>query len=385
MFTPIEDVAIISTVANSNSDSNFAVSARTSATTQQTESDQKSWGDKYKQKALRDTRNIGINYFLNAGIAIALTYGVIKSPANKWLQKGVNAVTNGAVALGAHQELGKFLGEFLVRTQLLLVGGHVLIPPLKYIHDHKRKLEFETGHKLDLLQKFLGRGNAATKRNIAEYKYVKDLLNAKPQELSNDDKALLGKHYIGDNFQFNEKPESWKHVLFARGLGVASTTALSGVLAAGSYYGGKDKLNKPWMDVKQKYLKEFGGGFGEKYLAGPLKRIRIKDPGLVGELIVLEAIYTAASKLGFDHMERRLLKKQEKADAEAAAAALAQDRQAVLQSERAPMETEAEPLRSHSARVTSSLDARRAIIDAGEKGFRARESAKPAETGIAVS
>jgi hypothetical protein len=171
--------------------------------------DEKSWGDKYKHKALGLIRNVGINYIVNAGIATLGTYALFKSPkANGFLQKGIDKIADGAISMGAHKELGNFLGEFLVRTQLLLCGGHILLPPLKSIHDHRKHLEFEVGHKLDVLQETFGRGNAATKRNIAEYSYIKDMLRAKPRTLSDDDKALLAKHCIGDNFQFNEKLET---------------------------------------------------------------------------------------------------------------------------------------------------------------------------------
>lgn len=335
---------------------------------------EKSWGDKYKHWVLRKGRNFGINFVVNFIISALGTYIVLESPLNKILQKGVDGVAKGAVALGAPKKLGGFLGEFMVRTQLLLCGGHVLLPPLKSIHDHQKHLEFEIGHKLDILQQSLGRGDAASKRNISEYKYINDLLKAKPKELSEADKAMLARQSIGDDFRFKENPESWKHVLKARGLGVTFTTTLSALFALGSHFGEEKKM--PWMDVKHTYLKKYGEKYGEKWL-GRLEKVGIKKPGLLGELIVLELIYTAASKLGFDHMERRQLRKEQEKERMEAETALARDKEFLKQAGIRPDDAaDIGSIRADAVQQPSAPESRRKIIEEGGKDFRMREASK---------
>lgn len=336
---------------------------------------EKSWGDKYKAKTFGFTRNVIINFAINAAIAALGTYAVIKSPANKILQKGVDGIATNAVAIGLHPELGKFLGEFLVRTQLLLCAGHLLVPPLKAMHDNRKHLEFSIGHGIDRLQQSLGHANDATRRNLKEYRHVQMLLATKPDTLSAQDKQLLKKHHINENFEFDEKRETWKHVLIARVLGVASTTSLSAVFAMGSYYGGPKKLNQPWMNVKETYLKRVGAEYGEKWLGRSLNKIGIHDSRTMGELIVLELLYTFASKLGFDYMENRLLEKQGHKEVKECHSTIAPQHDMPEQDKQ----------ESRLASASPTLEMRRKIVDTAHKDFRSREMIKPSESQMMLS
>ena len=159
----------------------------------------------------------------------------------------------------------------------------MLLPPMKFAHDNRNRIEFDMGHRLDQLQDMLGQGNEATKRNLAEYKYISDLLKAKPADLSDKDKTLLAKHSISDNFQFNEHRESWKHVLKARATGVSMTTTLGLLFGATENF----KSEKLHMSVIQEKAGEL---IGSKVLKKVLPASWISKPEALGKYVFLELI-----------------------------------------------------------------------------------------------
>jgi hypothetical protein len=332
---------------------------------------QKSWGDKYKRGTLHFIRDILFNYIINFGTSALFTYAVVETnnPLNRKFNQFIDA---------AKSNVGKQVVEFFTRTQLLLCGGHIILPFMKYMHDNKNGLEFGIGHKLDRLQEMVGRGNAASKRNLAEYKYINDLMKSKPRELSDDDKALLAKHCIGDNLQFDEHRESWKHLIKARATGVAMTTTL------GILFGLTGKFPEKYQ---MKTIQEKAGQFLSNKGLNKIPRKIIARPEELGKYVFLELIYTAASKLGFDHMEKRLLKKQELAEAEAAKSELKADKESLPADDIHANEAAGGrgPVSPTAARTTPVLEARRKILESKEQGFLARESAKPAEPGMALS
>jgi len=345
--------------------------------TQATERSSQSWGDKYSGKALHFVRDIAVNYVFNFAISALGTYAVMRSKLNtKYLEPAIEwFVEKGRNISGSAQYDGfsRGIGNFFTRTQILLCGGHSLMPFMKWSHDNKNRLEFWMGDKLDRLQEALGKGNNATKRNIEEHKYVRDLMTAgNSANLTEQDKGLLEKYHVGNNLQFDERRQTWKQVLKARAVGTSYTTALSIVL------GLSGKLPK-WGQAAT-YEEKFGQAISEKGIKPVLKHLPgnlIEDPLMLGKNVFLELIYTFFSKLGFDHMEHRLLAKQEAEDAARAAAELKGDKESLAQSDgRGEDAGYGSRFRSGLGARQSASETRKEILNRKEKSFRLGDSMK---------
>jgi hypothetical protein len=370
------------TVANAAS-----LSPGGAVSTQQPESSaEKSWGDKYKEKSFSFLRNVLLNYVVNFGISAAFTYKVMKS---NWGQKhfGENIPGGNTVdkfAAQVHDKIKippgvtKFVTKYFTIAQLLMFGGHAILPLMKYSHDHKKSMEFVIGHRLDQLQEFTGQGNAASKRRLKEYKVVSDILKARPSELSEQYKALLAKNGIGDNLQFEERPSKWVHILKARLGGVLATTSLSVALGLAS----STKINM--LDFEKFAKDKMGEKIGDRVLK-PVFGRTVENHKLLGQYVFTELVFTLASKLGFDREERKQFKKQREEEMAAAAEALKRDEKALTQL--GAESFAAEPQTQFTAQVGRSpaMDARRKILGEGEKDFRARESGKTASPAVAMS
>jgi len=361
-------------------------------------SGEKSWGDKYKHKLHHFVRDILVNYIVNFSISALFTYAIVESGRyQNWfkpkLEKGISRLSE---TTHIPKEFAGVVAEFFTVTQLLLCGGHSLLPFMKWSHDNRKSQEFELGHALDELQMKLGRGDAATKQRLEEYKYVKNLFKANnPAELTGDDKKLLAKNGIDDQLQFKENRQTWKQVLKARGLGMSATTTLSFLLATGSFLGRKPDLK--WLNVKKEYLQGWGHTLGDNiplykkitkehinYEEGKL--FPVKGYEKLGEYTILELIYTAASKLGFDHMEKRELRKQEQEERTQAEAEITRDKEFLQQSGTRKDDAEdIKTLRTTPSALSPALEARRKIMEDGGKDFRTREASKPPESSMALS
>ena len=349
-----------------------------------------SWGDKYKHKAQHFVRNILVNYIINFGISAAGTYAVLKSPL--YIKHFEPKVKEWSVKLHAKTNIppafSSTIVELFTTTQLLLCGGHSLLPYMKWSHDNRRKQEFDFGHRLDKLQESLGFGNVASKRNLEEYKYVKDLLKTnKPDALDTTDKALLLKHGIDDNLHFKENRQTVWHVVKARLAGMSFTSTLSLILAAGSYLAEQKGITA--LDFKQKFI-DLGNKVGPKLYSGLSPKI-IKDPGFLGYLTLLELVYTAASKLGFDKMENRQLRKREWQEKQEAEAALAGDRKVLSDSGIRPDDAADIQKLVQSDRAAnlkprlSALEERNRILQEGAaRDFRGRAEARANEPVMAL-
>ena len=101
---------------------------------------EKSWGDKYKEKSVSFLRNVLLNYVVNFGLSAAFTYKVMKSDwGNKHFGKNVaggNTVERFAKNVHAKTAIAPGLTEFVTKyftiTQLLMFGGHAILPLMKY-------------------------------------------------------------------------------------------------------------------------------------------------------------------------------------------------------------------------------------------------------------
>jgi hypothetical protein len=132
---------------------------------------------------------------------------------------------------------------------------------------------------------------------------------------------------------------------------------------------------------QMKTIQENAGKFLSDHALEKIPKKIIADPKKLGEYAFLELLYTAGSKLGFDHAEKAQLRKQEQAEAAAAAAQLKQDKSDLPASDI----TAAVPAgTSFASRASSTLDARKKLVETGEQDFRAREAAKP-EASLAMS
>src|SRR5262249_50850830 len=127
--------------------------------------------------------------------------------------------------------------KYLTKSQLLLCGGHILLPAVKWMHDHRQRLEFSIGHKLDLAQEFFCHGNEASHRNLKDYERLNDLRetakqnqkqgNLTPVPLNDDDKKLLARNHVDAQLQFVEDPTTWGRVIKARLMGMLGSVIVS--------------------------------------------------------------------------------------------------------------------------------------------------------------
>jgi len=291
--------------------------------------DEKSWGEKYKVQTYSFIRNWLVNYFINFMAAATLTFAFDTSKLGDMFRDTSHKISEKT----GNPPLTRFIINFMTRTQLLLCGGHVLVPLLKWMKDNEKRLQFRTGHALDVLQESLGRGNAASKRNLMEYSHVSTLVrigdyNSKEinspivPELSEVDKAMLAKNDINEELQFRDKKQPWKDVIKARLTGVLFTTLLSIGLALSS-----SKSVPKALQFRETYETPWGKWLGDnvfskipgaKFFERPApaaQRTGMTGHQLIGEYFIDDAFYTAASKFGFDSMEHKNDKRAAEAEA----------------------------------------------------------------------
>jgi len=313
-----------------DADSNADIAEELSVAAQLPDIEKQSWGEKFKAKTYHFIRDVLINYIVNFMAAASFTYAFdVKFGERyaKWVNEKTSASKNPALL--------KFVIQFMTKTQLLLCGGHVLQPLLKWMKDNRKRLEFRIGHGLDLLQEMLGRGNTESKRSIEEYHRVSELVDigdhnrkyrdAVPVQLNEADKGLLAKHKVDEELQFTDRKQSWVRVITARLTGVLCTTMLSIGLALTNSESNPPKV----YDFRNKYEKPWGEWLGNKVIPRiplmnwlfnnkqpmPISRAGTTGHQLIGEYFIDDAIYTAASKLGFDKMEQYIDKKEEAEEA----------------------------------------------------------------------
>ena len=229
------------------------------------------------------------------------------------------------------------------------------------------------------MQEFTGQGNAASKQRLEEYKVVTDILKSRPKELNDTEKELLAKNSIGDNLQFNEYRTQWKHILKSRLGGVAATTTLG--VGLGLAIGTRQK----WLDFNGFAENKLGKAIGDKVLK-PVFGSYVEDHKMLGKYAFIEMLYTAASKLGFDRIERQQFKKRQEEGNGGSRSGFGQGRESAL-TQQGGESYAAEPRTSFAAQTgrAPALDTRRKILEGGERDFRARESVKPGDAAVAIS
>ncbi len=303
---------------------------------------EQSWGEKYAGKTLHFFRDILVNYIVNFIISALLTFKVLRSKFNKeTIDPFIERTAEKGERHGIPRALTEFIAKFLTRVQLLLCGGHAILPFMHWTHNHRNRLEFRIGHMLDLSQEFFGRGTAASKRSLEEYHHLSSLvaigdLNQKQLDpaapvdpITDEDKALLAKHHINE-LQFEEKTKTAWQSIKARLAGMSVTITLSILMGISSSWAEKGKFNK-WMWFEETYEKPSGKWLGkavfeklpfvgkglrelessERTVAGRKVTEMVGKSAMLGTFMVDEMIFTAGSKFGFDKMEKRQARKRE--------------------------------------------------------------------------
>lgn len=255
-----------------------------------------SFGQKWAKKAHWLLTDIGVNYFVNVTISVGLTYAFEKTLGakyNAWLDKTLQNIGNPMA-----KAVAKFVTKFATKSQILLMGGHTLIPFMKYFHDNKHAETAAIANKLDGIAGIIGIGDDASKQNREDYARLKQLMSEKPQQVSENDARILSQYGIGQDFKFIEEKKPWKDVLLSRFKGMMFSLATNATIGATEGATGNEALGKP--------------GAYNKYWAGPigntLGRAFAKIPGftkvfpdstLFAREYANDLILTAASTTGF--------------------------------------------------------------------------------------
>jgi len=333
-----------------SSDANNKISAQL-----QDISSEKSWGDRYKQHTFSSGTYIGINYFINASLSTAITYLVerkydpkIQEKTRKWGESLANTL-GGSSATWSNRLFGVSRG-FLITT-----GGTALVPVIKGLEDHRQSIQFRIGHALDTIQEILGMGNSASKRNIAEYARIKQMLKSGDTSSfnANDLNRLQKQHHLHvnepGNVHFNEQKLPWLKVIAAR------ITAYMVALPVNSYilHGSKNVPNK-WFNYQ--HYEDLASPKIDKGILGWLPGVKgmVPDERLkVGRIFFNEMLSTVSSSVTHKFVQGKM-HKQAQFDGE-----------------------DANPMPAQAARKQKIAD--------GVKDFRTRESLKPSEPGVALS
>ena len=251
-----------------------------------------SWGERYGLSTLLFTRNWVINYFINFTIGAVGAYKFETSQLGKrtdvWLDR------QAAKLSFLKPSTAKFVIAFPTRNQFLLLGGHALLPVLKVMKDNQQRLTLWTSHKLDQLQESLGYGNEASKRSLAEYSHITELMQAgNPAALTERDKTMLAKHNITNDLKFDEYTQSWWTVIKARLIAMTCSTAASMGLG---WISGQKSLPK-FLQFRPEVERPFGQWVAKNFITKtPGLRSFFKNrPELIGEYFLDDAILTVVS------------------------------------------------------------------------------------------
>lgn len=257
-------------------------------------SDQKSWGEKYGTGIFDFTRDFVINYVINFIIGAVSAYKYETSNFGREFNAKIARVSAKSTIIPP--KAAEYALRLMSRNQLLLVGGHILLPVLKVMKDHQQKLTFEIGHTLDQLQEVTGNGNRDSKRALSEYERTKQLLESKKNDgalqLSSDDKTMLARKHINDKLEFKETKQSWWNIIKARLIGMTCSTAASGVLGVLS-----DQSRFPLLQYEPRYEIPFGKWAAKNVVTKtPILRTYFgAEPERFGRYFLADAILTIFS------------------------------------------------------------------------------------------
>lgn len=269
----------------------------------------KSWGEKYGRWSFEFTRDWGINYFINFVIGAVFAYRFDTSKYGARMQHWLDRASGMDKILEAEKRgetivqkgiwspsTKRYVLNIITRNQFLLLGGHILLPVMKVMRQHENQIVFWSQHKLDELQEFTGNGNEASKRNLKDYETIQDLRGIAKHggdlKLTDAEKQVMARHYLDDKVQYQEKHESWGRVLKARIIGMTCSTAAAAGLG---WLSGQKYV--PALQYKRVLEAPFGR-WAAKNVIGKVPFLRTffaKDPKLIGEYFIADALLTIVS------------------------------------------------------------------------------------------
>lgn len=310
----------------------------------------RSWGDRLKKAVFNKELYFGINYLLNAAISTVVTYIV----EHRW-QANINQFCD--AQFGFMSSYAKWTS----RTFLITSGGNVLVPVIKKFEDHRQGLQFGIGHQLDRLQQALGKGNNASRRNIADYHKIKTVLRAgNDAGITDEEKSRWKEKYRlqMDNGRphFKEHILPWSKAWFSR-LGAWTTAWIfnAGVL------GSLDRLPADHTFNYKRFARSTAAPWVNRTI---LQRVGLgrlfDDPEHFAEIMFNESISTLSSSIPHRFIQGALHNEKKHAGQEKV-------------QQHAPT----------TGRTPAEL-ARRAKVADGQTDFRTREAEKTSETGMSL-
>jgi len=270
-------------------------------------SGQKSWGDLWKESLHWWATDIGVNYITNATISVGLTYLFEKTKGEaykQWLDKKLEKVENPTT-----KAVTAFIVKFLTKSQILLMGGHFLVPLMKDFNDNRHRQTEWMGDRIDALQEMFGQGNEASKKNRSDYAALHKILQEKPKDVSPEQANILIKYGVNSSFDFIEEKRTWKEVVLSRlramGFSAATNAVIGGLEgkttqkdAAGKEIEHSGIYSRAWANPVSKG-KGFFPGLGKVFAKIPGFKKVFPDTELFAREYANDMILTAASTIGF--------------------------------------------------------------------------------------
>jgi len=243
---------------------------------------EKSWGDRFKHATFGVSIYAGLNGVFNLILSAVLAYFVeLRYQDN--IRRGATRLGNWvSTRIGGN---AKRLGDAFYNGPMAVVlggGGWMLLAPIKLLEDRRRRIEFRIGHMLDKMQEAFGRGNSASKDNLADYGKIRTAMDQKV-EFTVDEKERLGKHRIdiGDDGRatFREHRLPWYKIVAARLTALVTTSYGPGALYG--YIGLTGKLEAAGPKVTRSISKVF-----------PWYTRVFKDPNLLSKNLAIDTLLT---------------------------------------------------------------------------------------------
>jgi len=281
--------------------------AESTQTQAEATSAEQSWGDKFKKQFFNKITYVGVNYFVNAIGSATLAYVFKKNFEEKFKSFAKNIGEKyGSTERSKSKIAGGTYGA--IEGLLLTSVGTLLVPVIKGMEDHRKRVQFRLGHWLDVLQEKMGRGNSATKENIADYTKVRQEMDHKGSVVftSEEKERLWDKHRLevgeeSGDLAFKEHELPWTKVLFSRliGWGAANLTSIG--------------LRVSDRNVNEKMRYNHYESKAASWIARALNKVpgfnRIfPDKQLFGKLLLQDAIMTVSSSSTHAIVQGRLHK-----------------------------------------------------------------------------
>lgn len=275
---------------------------------------EKSWGDRYKDGVFNNTLYVGLNYVFNAIASAALAYKLERNYAEgiRNFSGSVGEWSAKHLSFNARRMADSTTGS--IQATILTSIGTLLIPVIRTAENHKYETEFTIGHDLDKLQETLGQGNAASKRNLAEYSAIRQALKTKTAPPASD--ATLDdwadRYHLATNdkgqIAFHEHTLPWLKVVSARVAGYLAVVASASALRF-------TRQNSNKLLNYTAYEEKAGNLINENIILKTPARHVISDGEHFARLLFTDAIYTMISDSAHCKVQHRLQREKKKKNA----------------------------------------------------------------------